>query len=111
MMYVNIQDARICVLLSIFMLISCTKNMDDKEEAIQMARNEVMYLSKQMNGHVPIHENTLVITKVKKSADSGWHVTLVQDGCAYMVYADPGHEIDVTGVSRGCFKGDQTSHP
>lgn len=69
-----------------------------------MTRNEVINLSREMNGHVPIDDKRLLTKDVQPSDDGGWHVTLVQDACTYMVYANPGHEIDVTGASEGCFR-------
>ncbi len=103
MLKINAFTLTLSILLGLS-LSACRKAASDKNEAIEMARNKVIYLSKEINGHVPIDEDRLLTTDVRPSNDGGWHVTLVQRGCTYMVYANPGHEIDVTGASEGCFK-------
>jgi len=69
-----------------------------------MARNAVLASSKGLNNHIHIDDSTLVTTEVKRSDDGGWHVTLVQGECTYIVYANPGHELDVEGLSAGCLQ-------
>lgn len=93
---------------SLLVLVSCSacsSAAGSQDEAVKMARDKVLYLSRELNGHVSIEEKWLLTKDVKPAEGGGWHVTLVQGECAYMVYVNPGHEIDVTGASEGCFRG------
>jgi hypothetical protein len=99
-------NLRIPVLIAIIVAsaIACSKEQSsNREDAVKMARDEVISLSKKLNGHVQIEEKLLLTMGARASNEGGWHVTLVQGECTYMVYAYPGHEIDVTGASEGCF--------
>jgi hypothetical protein len=85
-------------------LYGCRKPEHTEAAAIEMARQKVLRLSQEIKDHVPINSEKLGVARVEKvERDEGWYVTLSEDGCMYIVYADPGHELDVAGASAGCF--------
>ena len=97
------------MLLGIVACVStCNAGHGTEGEAIEMARDEAILDSRQIKGHVLIIPSRLETRKVERTEDGGWSITLVQDECTYIVYADPGHELDVTGVSAGCFSSEPT---
>jgi hypothetical protein len=88
---------------------ACAAQRDSQAEAIDMARNQVLMSSQQMKDHVRVDAKALVTKEVQRSEDGGWVVTLAQGECVYMIYANPGHELDVMGVSAGCFAQSATT--
>lgn len=89
---------------SIFLLTSCRSDSTvvAKAEAIEMARAKMFGLSKKLKDHIQIESTDIVVKEVIPSDDGGWHVTLVAKTCEYAIYAKPGKEIDVAGMSGGC---------
>ena len=77
-----------------------------REEAVKIAREQVIYFSTNIKKHVPIDPRLLRLAEVRRSTEGdGWVVTFKQDDCMTMIYVgDQREEVESTGVSKACFK-------
>ena len=86
----------LCAAIAAIGLTGCSKPEHTEAVAIDMARQKMLRLSRELKDHVPIHSDELTVTDVKKDEhDEGWCVTLVEGDCKYIVYAEPGHGLMV----------------
>lgn len=98
---------RLCVLVCISAVclsaMSCTHSAGaEKSAAIQAASGYAVTLSRRLLDQIPLDEDKLVVTEASRESEGGWMVYLNQGSCRYIVYAWPGHNVDVTSISEGC---------
>lgn len=90
----------------IFFLASCRSENEagGSDAAIKIAKEEIISLSARMENHVPIDAGKVAVEAVER-IDDGWNVTLKEEGCVYIVYVNPGKEVDVAGKNAACQRG------